>query len=64
MPVVAATQAPRELVGVDVEVTITLVSRTEPQWISTFIPEYLRPVAAFLGIASGAFALAVPQGGT
>jgi hypothetical protein len=26
------------------------------------IPEYWRPVAAFLGMASGAFAKAVPQG--
>jgi hypothetical protein len=28
------------------------------------IPEYCRPVAAFFGMASGAFAAAVPQGWT
>jgi hypothetical protein len=30
----------------------------------TLIPEYCRPVAAFFGMASGAFAAAVPQGWT
>jgi hypothetical protein len=28
------------------------------------MPEYCRPVAAFIGMASGAFAAAVPQGWT
>ncbi len=28
------------------------------------IPEYRRPVLAFLGLANGAFAAAVPQGWT
>jgi len=37
---------------------------TAPQRISTLIPEYCRPVAAFAGMASGAFADAVPQGWT
>jgi hypothetical protein len=39
-------------------------SITAPQRISTSIPEYCRWVAAFFGIASGAFAAVVPQGWT
>jgi hypothetical protein len=35
-----------------------------PQRIRTLIPEYCPPVAAFFGMASGAFAAAVPQGWT
>jgi hypothetical protein len=41
-----------------------LCSMTAPQRMSTFTPEYVLPVAAFFGMASGAFAAAAPQGWT
>ena len=47
-----------------IAVTVAGAFMTAPQRIRTLIPEYCRPVAAFFGMASGAFVAAVPQGWT